>query len=67
MSIPLHLAPSTSGRLSRVVAKAAATALVLGSLSAAVLFVAFVRTFAFEYFHGDSTAVHGLTRLLLGN
>lgn len=67
MNIAINLAPAKSGRLSRGVAKAAATALVLGGLSLAVLFVAFVRTFAFEYFHGDPTAMQGLARFLLGN
>lgn len=67
MSITVHLEPVKSGRLSRWAAKAAATALALGSLALVVLFIAFARTFVFEYFHGDHVAMQGLARIILGN
>jgi hypothetical protein len=68
MSVTLNLASrKASGHLSRTAAKVAATALALGGLGVAVLLVAFVRTFGFEYFHGDHAALAGLVRLLLGS
>ncbi|WP_428668822.1 hypothetical protein [Reyranella sp.] len=68
MSITLNLAPrKASGQLSRTAVKVATTALAVGGLGVAVLLVAFVRTFGFEYFHGDHAALAGLGRLLLGN
>lgn len=66
MSIALNPAPVRSG-LSRWTAKAATTALVLGGLALAVLLAAFVRTFVFEYFHGNPGALQGLARLITGN
>ncbi len=68
MSVTLDPAPrKPSSHLSRTAAKVATTALVIGGLGTAVLLVAFVRTFGFEYFHGDHAALAGLGRLLLGN
>ena len=68
MSVTFNLGPrKASGHLSQVAAKVAVTALALGALGGAALLVAFVRTFGFEYFHGDHAALAGLGRLLLGN
>jgi hypothetical protein len=68
MSVTLNLAHRKgSGHLSRTAARVAATALALGGLGVAALLVAFVRTFGFEYFHGDHAALAGLGRLLLEN
>lgn len=43
------------------------TAVALVGLAFAALTVVFVRTFAFEYFHGDHIAMEGLARLVLAN
>jgi hypothetical protein len=67
MTIALPLDHRNPGRLSRLATKAATAALTLGGFGLAVLLVAFVRTFVFEYFHGDPTAMQGLARLILGN
>ena len=68
MSVTLDVAvQKDSGHLSRLIAKVAVTALTLGGLGLAALLVAFVRTFGFEYFHGNHAALAGLGRLLLGN
>lgn len=67
MSITVPLAPVQSGRLSRWAAKAATSALMLGGLALVVLLAVFVRTFVFEYFHGDPIALQGLARILLGH
>jgi hypothetical protein len=67
MSIALDLEHGKSGRPARLAARVAMAALTLGGFGFAVLFVTAARTFGFEYFHGDHTAVNGLARLLLGN
>jgi hypothetical protein len=56
-----------SGRASRWAARAATIAVALVGLAFSVLTVVFVRTFAFEYFHGDPVALQGLARLVLAN
>jgi hypothetical protein len=67
MSVTLPLAPVKSLRASRWAATAATTAVALVGLAFATLTVVFVRTFAFEYFHGDSIAMQSLARLVLSN
>jgi len=63
MSVILPVERARPAALPRSIAKAAtgviAFALVAGS-------VAFVRTFVFEYFHGDPAALHGLLRTIFG-
>jgi hypothetical protein len=63
MSIALHAGPARPS-FARSIAKPALAILIL---ALAVAAVAFVRTFVFEYFHGDPAPIHGLVRLLLGN
>jgi hypothetical protein len=65
MSIALHAGPSRPA-LSRSVAKGARAVLAILILALAVAMVAFVRTFVFEYFHGDPAPLHGLVQLILG-
>jgi uncharacterized protein YjeT (DUF2065 family) len=67
MSVAFNVAPILSGRLSRSIAKVARTALALAGLALVVAGVVFVRTFAFEYFHGDPTAVQALMRAIAEN
>ena len=65
MSIALHLDPAKPA-LSRSIAKMALTGPAILAFVLVVGFVAFVRTFAFEYFHGDPAALQGLVQLMLG-
>ncbi|HEY2873830.1 MAG TPA: hypothetical protein VGJ56_18035 [Reyranella sp.] len=67
MSVTVPLEPGKSGRASRWAARAATTAVALVGLAFAALTVVFVRTFAFEYLHGDPIAMQALTRLVLAN
>ena len=66
MSIALH-ADSSRPAVTRSLAKFAQVALAVVAFALVVAGVAFVRTFVFEYFHGDPAALHGLVRMLLGN
>jgi len=63
MSIALHHDPSGIA-VARSVAK---LALAILAFALVVAVVAFVRTFAFECFHGDPAALHGLVQAILGN
>jgi hypothetical protein len=63
MSIALRLDPSGIA-VARSVTK---LALAILAFALVVAVVAFVRTFAFEYFHGDPAALHGLVQAILGN
>jgi hypothetical protein len=67
MSVTVPLEPVKSVRASRWAATAVTTAVALVGLALAALTVVFVRTFAFEYFHGDHIAMQGLARLVLAN
>lgn len=68
MSITLDpVLRKVAGHPARMAGKVAMTALALGGIGLAALLAAFVRTFGFEYFHGDHAALAGLGRLLLGN
>jgi hypothetical protein len=51
----------------RSVAKIALSVLAILVFALVVVTVAFVRTFAFEYFHGNPAALRGLMQLILGN
>jgi hypothetical protein len=51
----------------RSVAKIALSVLAILVFALVVVAVAFVRTFAFEYFHGNPAALRGLVQLILGN
>ena len=66
MSIALHHDPSRLA-VARSIARAALTVLAILTFALVVAVVAFVRTFAFEYFHGDPARLHGLVHVLLGN
>ena len=66
MSIALHHDPSRLA-VARSIAKVALTVLAILTFALVVAAVAFVRTFAFEYFHGNRAALHGLVQVLLGN
>ena len=66
MSIALHHDPSWIA-VARSIAKTALTVLAVLALALVVAAVAFIRTFAFEYFHGDPRALHGLAQAILGN
>jgi hypothetical protein len=65
MSIALHLDPSRPA-VARSLARLALTALAVLAFALVVGVIAFVRTFAFEYFHGDPAALHGLVQIILG-
>lgn len=67
MSVAVPLKPVKSVRAPRWAATAVTTAMALVGLAFAALTVVFVRTFAFEYFHGDPIAMEGLARLVLAN
>ena len=67
MSATVPPEPVQSVRASRWAATAATTAVALVGFAFAALTVVFVRTFAFEYFHGDPIAMQGLARLVLAN
>jgi hypothetical protein len=67
MTITVPLEAVKSGCASRWTARAVTTAVALVGLAFAALVVVFVRTFAFEYFHGDPIAMQGLARLVLAN
>ena len=67
MSVTVPLEPVKSDRASRWAARAVTTAMALVRIAFAALTVVSVRTFAFEYFHGDSVALQGLVRLVLTN
>lgn len=66
MSIALPVAPARPGTPPRPIARIAQTALAVIGLACVVAVVAFVRTFAFEYFHGDHTALQVLVRTVFG-
>lgn len=66
MSIALHHDPSRPA-FARSLAKLGLTVLAILAFAFVVTIVAFVRTFAFEYFHGDPRALHGLVQAILGN
>jgi hypothetical protein len=65
MSIALHASsarPAIAGSLARI-ARVTLAVLVFALVVAGV---AFLRTFVFEYFHGDPAALHGLAQVLIG-
>lgn len=66
MSIALHQHPFRPA-VARSIAKLGLMVLSGLAFVLAVAAVAFVRTFAFEYFHGDPAPLHGLVQLILGN
>ena len=66
MSIALHHDPSRPA-FARSIAKLARTMLAVLAFMLVVATVAFVRTFAFEYFHGDPAPLHGLAQVILEN
>jgi hypothetical protein len=66
MSIALPLDPSRPA-LARSIARLGLTALAVLAFAPVVGVVAFVRTFAFEYFHGDPGTLRGLVQIILGN
>ncbi len=66
MSIALD-AGSSQAAVARSLAKVALTALAILAFALVVAGVAFVRTFAFEYFHGDPAALHGLVQMIRGH
>lgn len=65
VSVPAEITKPAS--LLHPVRKAAAIGLAVTVFALVVAFVAFVRTFAFEYFHGDPAALQGLVRAVLGS
>lgn len=67
MSIALSIAPAMFVALPRLLGRIAVTMLTVMLLAQVAGFVALMRTFAFEYFHGDHTAMAGLVHALLGN
>jgi hypothetical protein len=66
MSIALHHGPSRTAA-ARSIAKLALTVLAVLTFAFVVTVVAFVRTFAFEYFHGDPMALRGFVQAILGS
>ena len=66
MSIALH-AGSRQSASARPLAKLVRTARAVAMFGLVIALVAFARTFVFEYFHGDSAAIHGLVQALLRN
>jgi hypothetical protein len=66
VSIALHHEPSRPA-VAPSLAKLVLMALAVLAFTLVVAVVAFVRTFAFEYFHGDPRALHGLVQAMLGN
>jgi hypothetical protein len=66
MSIALLHDPARPA-FTRSIAKAARTALAVLAFGLVVAVVTFVRTFAFEYFHGAPASLHGLVQAILGN
>ena len=66
MTMALHHDPSRPA-FAASFAKLARTTLVVLAFVLVVAVVAFVRTFAFEYFHGDPGPLHGLAQVILGN
>lgn len=66
MSLALRT-DSARPAFARSLAKLAQIALATLAFALVIAGVAFMRTFVFEYFHGDPAALHGLVRMLLGN
>jgi hypothetical protein len=64
IALPFSLARPAPARS---VAKIALSALAILVFALAVATVAFIRTFAFEYFHGNPAALRSLVQLILGN
>jgi hypothetical protein len=65
VSVPVEITKPAS--LLHPVRKVAAFGLAVTVFTLVVAFVTFVRTFAFEYFHGDPAALQGLVRAILGS
>lgn len=66
MSIALH-AGSPRAAIASSLTRLGRVTLAVLAFALAVAGVTFMRTFVFEYFHGDPAALHGLVQVLLGN
>ena len=66
MSLALRT-DSARPTFARSLAKLAQIVLATLAFALVIAGVAFMRTFVFEYFHGDPAPLHGLVRMLLGN